>query len=109
MFKNDSNVLKFTCVHFDKDTMSFNIKTRNTDINTIIIISCIDRLIDSLDSHSFKMPTGLESFLPFHIVHGVLKARILNWLAIAFSSRPHFVRILRHDPSVLGGPTWHGS
>ena len=22
---------------------------------------------------------------------------------------PHFVRTLRHDPSVLGGSTWHGS
>ena len=33
-------------------------------------------------------------FLPFHIVHtvhGVLKARILKWFAIPFSSGPHFV------------------
>ena len=28
-------------------------------------------------------------FLPFHTVHGVLKARILNWFAIPFSSGPH--------------------
>ena len=48
-------------------------------------------------------------FLPFHTVHGVLKARILKWFAIPFSSGPHFVRTLHHDPSVLGGPTWHGS
>ena len=32
----------------------------------------------------------------------VLKARILKWFAIPFSSRPHFVRTLHHDPSVLG-------
>ena len=31
-------------------------------------------------------------FLPFHHVHGVLKARILKSLAIAFSSGPCFVR-----------------
>ena len=48
-------------------------------------------------------------FLLFHTVHGVLKARILKWFAISFSSGPHFVRTLHHDPSVLGGPTWHGS
>ena len=36
-------------------------------------------------------------FLPFHAVHGVLKARILKWFAIPFSSGPHFVRILHHD------------
>ena len=47
-------------------------------------------------------------FLPFHTVHGVLKARILKWFAIPFSSGPHSVRPLHHDPSVLGGPTWHG-
>ena len=46
--------------------------------------------------------------LPFHTVHGVLKARILKWFAILFSSGPHSVRPLHHDPSVLGGPTWHG-
>ena len=47
-------------------------------------------------------------FLPFHTVHGVLKARILKWFAIPFSSGPHSVRPLHHNPTVLGGPTWHG-
>ena len=39
----------------------------------------------------------------------VLQARILKWFAISFSSGPCFVRTLHHDPSILGGPTWHGS
>ena len=47
-------------------------------------------------------------FLPFYTVHGVLKARIRKWFASPFSSGPHFVRTLHHDPSVLGGPTQHG-
>ena len=46
---------------------------------------------------------------PFHTVHGVLKARILKWFSIPLSHIPHFVRTLHHDPSILGGPTWHGS
>ena len=33
----------------------------------------------------------------------------VKWLAITFSSGPHFVRTLHHDPSVLDGPTRHGS
>ena len=41
--------------------------------------------------------------LPFHTVHGVLKARILKWFAIPFSSGPHSVRLLHHYPSVLRG------
>ena len=41
--------------------------------------------------------------LPSHTVHGVLKARILKWFAIPFSSGPGFVRILHHDPSVFIG------
>ena len=48
-------------------------------------------------------------FLPFHTVHGVLKAGILNWFVIPFSSGPCFVRTFHHDPSVLGDPTLHGS
>ena len=49
--------------------------------------------------------------LPFHTVHGVLKARMLKCFAIPFpfSRGPHFVRTLHHDSSILGGPTWHGS
>ena len=38
----------------------------------------------------------------FHPVHGVLKVRILKWFAFPFSSGPHFVRTLHHDPSILG-------
>ena len=48
-------------------------------------------------------------FLSFHTVHGILKARILKWFAIPFSSGPYFVRTLQHDPSILGGPTQFGS
>ena len=48
-------------------------------------------------------------FFPFHTFHGVLKARILKWFVIPFSSGPRFVRTLRHDLSILGGPTWQGS
>ena len=48
-------------------------------------------------------------FLPFQTVHGVPKARILKWFALPFSKEPHFVRTLHHDPSILGGPIWHGS
>ena len=46
--------------------------------------------------------------LPSHTVHGVLKARILKWFATPFSSGPHSLRPLHHDPSVSGGPTRHG-
>ena len=32
-----------------------------------------------------------------HTVHGVLKAKILKWFAVPFSSGPHSVRPLHHD------------
>ena len=38
--------------------------------------------------------------MPFHTVHGVLKAGILKWLAIPFSSG-HFIRALHHTH-----PSW---
>ena len=37
------------------------------------------------------------------------KPRIREWVVISFSSGPCLVRTLRDDPSVLGGPAWHGS
>ena len=43
--------------------------------------------------------------LLFHTDHGVLKARILKWFAIPFSSGPHSVRPLHHDLPFLGVPT----
>ena len=36
----------------------------------------------------YLKPLSCPIFLPFHTVHGVLKARILKWFAIPFSSRP---------------------
>jgi len=45
--------------------------------------------------------------LPFHTVHGVLKARTLKWFAIPFSTGPHSVRPLHHNLPVLDGPTGH--
>ena len=44
------------------------------------------------------------SYLSFHTVYLILKARILKWFAIPFSSGPHSVRPLLHDPPVLGCP-----
>ena len=55
-----------------------------------------------------EFPCQYPIILPFHTVHGVLKARILKWFAIPSSSGPYSVRPLHHDPSVLAGPTWHG-
>ena len=46
---------------------------------------------------------------PFHTVHWVLKARILKWFAIPFSSGPRFVRTLHQDLSILGGTIQHDS
>ena len=39
-------------------------------------------------------------FHAVNTVHEVLKARVLQWFAIPFSSRPHFVRTLHHDPAI---------
>ena len=43
-------------------------------------------------------------FLPFHTVHGVLKAWILKWFALPFSSGPCFVRTFSSWLICLGWP-----
>ena len=65
----------------------------------------------TISNHSLLFPNSTQdifwpgrssdviSFLPFHTVHGILEARILEWFAISFSSRPCFVRTLPYDAS----------
>ena len=56
-----------------------------------------------------ELPFQYPIILPSCTVHGVVKARILKWFAIPFSSGPHSVQgTLHHDPSILGGPTRRG-
>ena len=80
-------------------------------LHPLIVFGVISPLISSSilgtyrpGEFTFQCPV----FLCFHSVRGVLKARILEWFAIPFSSGPHSVRTLHNDPSTLGGPTQHG-
>ena len=59
----------------------------------------------NLGSSSFSV----ISFCLFILFMELSEQRILKWFAIVFSSGPCFVGILHHDPSILGGPTWHDS
>ena len=72
----------------------------------------ISPLISSSNLGTYKpgeFPFQYPIILPFHTVHGVLKARILKWFAIPFSSGTYSFRPLLHlDPLILGGPTRHG-
>ena len=66
-----------------------------------------------LQQHIGHLPTwGVSLSVSYHFSFSycswVLKARILKWFAIPFSSGPHSVRPLHHDPTVLGGPTRPG-
>ena len=81
-----------------------------TELN-FILSSVISSLISSSILCTYRPGEFIFQcaiFLPFHTVQVVLKARILKQFAIPFSSGPHVVRPLHHDPSVLGGPTLHG-
>ena len=73
-----------------------------------VVSSAYSEVIDIGHLWTWGVHVSVSYLLPFLTVHGVLKARILKWFAIPFSSGPHFVRTLHHDPSILGGPTQHG-
>ena len=76
-------------------------------LNLLILSGVISPLISSSIMGTYRLGEFIFQcpiLLPFHTVHGVLKARILKWCAIPFSSGPHFVGTLQHDPSVLDGP-----
>ena len=52
---------------------------------------------------------AFSSSLPFHAVHGVLVARILEWFAVPSSSGSRSVRSLCCDPSISIDPASCGS
>ena len=51
------------------------------------------------------VPLSVSYHFAFSYCSGVLKARKLKWFAIPFSSGPHSVRSLHHDPHILDCPT----
>ena len=53
-----------------------------------------------------KVMTSLDSILLSRDIYFAIKG--LSSQGYGFSSGPHSVRPLHHDPTVLGGPTWHG-
>ena len=53
---------------------------------------------DVLFSFAFRFST-FHSFSTFHTVHGVLKARILKWFAIAFSSDFQIIQQINYTPT----------
>ena len=62
----------------------------------------LDGITDSMDvslSELREMVMNKEAWRA--VIHGVLKARILKWLAIPFSSEPHFVRPLLMGSALL--------
>ena len=77
-------------------------------LHRFILSGVISSLISSSILDTYRPGEFLFQYsviLPFHTVHGVLKARILKWFAIPFSNGPHSVRPLHHDLSILGDPT----
>ena len=70
------------------------------------VISLLSKGLSSSPTPQFK---SVDSSVLSFLYSPTLKTRILKCLAIPFSSGPRFVRTLHHDPSILGGPTWHGS
>ena len=73
------------------------------------ILSYFSTVLQYLIGHLPTWGVHLSVSYPFAFSYcsWVLKARILKWFAIPFSSGPLFVRTLHHDLFILGGSTWH--
>ena len=68
-------------------------------VHPFILSGVISLLISSSISVTYQPGEFIFQcpiFLSFHTVHGVLKARMLKWFAIPFSSGPHSVRPIHH-------------
>ena len=56
-----------------------------------------------------KAMTNLHSILKSRDITLPTKICMVKAMVFPFSNGPHFVRTPHHDPSILGGPTRHGS
>ena len=75
-------------------------------LHLFILSGVISSLISSTISGTYQPGEFIFQcpiFLPFHTVHGALKARILKWFAIPFSTGRRFVRT-QTSPD---GQYWH--
>ena len=73
-------------------------------LHPFILSGVISPLISSSILGTYRpgeSPFQYPIILPFHAVHGILKARILKWFAIPFSSGPH-----SPDLSTMTLPSW---
>ena len=82
--------------------------------------TCLFIVIHTLKCHFFrdaqssaplcvKMTGNVLLTVSYITDHGVLQARILEWVAISFSSGSCYIRTLYYDPSILAGSAQHGS
>ena len=56
-----------------------------------------------------KAMTNLDNILKSTDMTLSTKVHLVKAMVFPFSNGPHFVRTPHHDPSILGGPTRHGS
>jgi len=111
-WRRNDNPLQYSCLENPMDRGAWRAtvhgaaksQTRQSDFTFFL------SFFPSSISNAF-WPGGIfwcHTFLLFHTLHGFLMARNLQWVSIASSSGPCFVRILYYDLSSLGGPTGHG-
>ena len=78
------------------------IEKKSLEKNQSVQFSSVTQSCPTLFDPRNQSTPGLPVLiLPLHAVHGVLKARILKWFAIPFSSGPHSVR-----PLIMTCPSW---
>ena len=82
--------------------------------------TCLFIVIHTLKCHFFrdaqssaplcvKMTGNVLLTVSYITAHGVLQERILEWVAISFSSGSCYIRTLCHVPFILAGSAQHGS
>ena len=63
---------------------------KNTGVGCRFLLQCMKVKSESEVAQSCPTPSDpMDCSLPGSSVHGIFQARVLEWVAIAFSSKPH--------------------
>ena len=82
---------------------------KNTGVGCHFLLHCMKVKSESEDAQSYPTPSDpMDCSLPGSSIHGIFQARVLKWVAIAFSDFHVYFSAIYMNPSLIIQIGWRG-